>query len=95
MTRRPLPNRRAAETFGFVHAGRRWTATIGRFPCGGVAEIFINTKPSPLSDLVQDSAILASIALQHGATLETVRHAIAGRGGPLAAALELIDGGVK
>ena len=85
-----LPNRRTAEVLDFEHAGHRWTATIGRFSNGNVAEIFLDTKPSPLADMAQDAAILASIALQHGATLLAVRHAIAARGGPLAAALEMI-----
>jgi hypothetical protein len=95
MTRHRLPDRRGAEAFDFVHGERRWTATVGRFPDGAVAEIFINAKPSPLADMVQDAAILASIALQHGASVEVVHHAIAGRGGPLAAALGLINGGAK
>lgn len=42
MMRERLPNRRAAETFGFEHGGRKWTATISRFPDGRVAEIFID-----------------------------------------------------
>ena len=85
-----LPDRRGADVFEFDHGGRRWTTTIGRFPDGAVAEIFLDTKPSPLADMAQDAAILASLALQHGAPFETVRHAITGRGGPLAAALALI-----
>jgi hypothetical protein len=39
-----------------------------------------------------DAAIAASVAFQHGAPLETVRHALADRReGPLGAALALID----
>jgi hypothetical protein len=41
--RERLSNRRAAEKFDFEHGGRKWTATIGRFPDGRVAEIFIHT----------------------------------------------------
>ena len=90
--RRRLPDRRAADVFDFEHEGRRWTATIGRFPDGDVSEVFLDTKPSPLADMAQDAAILASIALQHGASLATVHHAIADRGGPLAAAFNVISG---
>ena len=90
-----LPNRRGAEVFEFEHGRRRWTTTISRLPDGAVAEIFLDTKPSPLADMAQNAAILASLALQHGASFETVRHAIASRGGPLAAALGLIEGGEK
>ena len=88
-----LPSRRSTEIFSFNHDRRRWTATISRFPDGAAAEIFLDTKPSPLADMAQDAAILASIALQHGAPLDVVRHAIAGREGPLAAALALVNGG--
>ena len=88
-----LPNRRGAEVFEFEHGRRRWTTTISRLPDGAVAEIFLDTKPSPLADMAQNAAILASLALQHGASFETVCHAIASRGGPLATALNLIDGG--
>ncbi len=88
-----LPNRRGADVIDLVHEGRNWTVTVGRFPNGAVAEVFLNAKPSPLVDMAQDAAILASIALQHGASFETVRHAIAGRGGPLAAALEIVAKG--
>ena len=84
--RQHLPNRRRAEAVDFVHSNRRWTATISRFPNGAIAEVFLDTKPSPLADMAQDAAILASIALQYGANLKVVQHAIAGRGGPLAAA---------
>jgi ribonucleoside-diphosphate reductase alpha chain len=46
-----------------------------------------------VSELAQDTAIVASIALQSGCPLETLRHALSGRGeGPLSAALELIRG---
>ena len=89
--RRHLANRRAAEVFDFMHAHRKWTATVGRFRDGSVAEVFLDTKPSPLADMAADAAILASICLQSGANFETVRHAIAGRAGPLAAALALIE----
>ena len=77
-----LPHRRPAEVFDFEQGGWRWTATIGRFPDGAVAEVFLNAKPSPLSDMAQDAAILASIALQHGASVDHLR---AGRGGDVSA----------
>jgi hypothetical protein len=41
----------------------------------------------------QDAAILAFIALQHGAPAAVICHALAGRDtGPLAAALALVEG---
>jgi ribonucleoside-diphosphate reductase alpha chain len=91
--RERLPDRRNAEVIDFVHLKRRWTATIGRFPDGRVAELFLDgEKVDPLSELAQDVAIVASIALQSGTSLSTLRHALAGRGeGPLSAVLNLIE----
>jgi len=78
--RERLPGRRGAELFDFEHGGRRWTATIGRFADGRVAEIFLDTpKVSALGEIAADAAIVASIALQSGARLETLRHALADR----------------
>jgi hypothetical protein len=92
--RERLPNRRAAEMFDFEHGGRKWSATVGRFANGEVAEIFLNAdKDSALATLAQESAIVVSIALQFGAPIDVVRHALDGRDvGPLARALELIGG---
>jgi hypothetical protein len=88
-----LPNRRKAELLDFEHGGRRWTATVGRFPDGRIAEVFIDgSKEAAIVDLAQESAIVATLALQSGCALETLRHALAGRGaGPLGAALALVD----
>jgi hypothetical protein len=90
MSRARLPNRRAAEKLDLEHAGRKWTATISRFPDGRVADIFLDTpKVSAIGELASEAAIVASIALQSGCPLETLRHALDGRdAGPLGAALE-------
>jgi hypothetical protein len=92
--RERLPDRRGAELFDFAHGGRRWAAAIGRFADGRVAEIFIDaTEETPLVELAQESSIVASLALQLGCPLETLRHALAGRSvGPLGEALGLIRG---
>jgi hypothetical protein len=91
--RERLPNRRAAEKFDFEHGGRKWTATIGRFPDRRVAEIFLDTpKLSAIGELAAEAAIVASLALQSGCPLETLRHALDGRdAGPLGAALVLVS----
>ncbi len=96
MTRERLPNRRRCELFDFAHDGRRWTACVGRYADGRLAEIFVEgPKDTALLALARDAAIIASIALQHGAPLAVIRHALNGRNeGPLAVALALIDGGV-
>jgi ribonucleoside-diphosphate reductase alpha chain len=92
--RERLPARRCAELVDFVHDGRRWTVTVGRFADGRVGELFVDgPKDAPIVALAQESAIIASIALQNGAHLETLRHALAGRdAGPLAAALQIVGG---
>src|SRR5262249_15876551 len=46
MTRRPLANRRHAETFELTVAGLRYTCTVGRFPDGSIAELFLNNYKS-------------------------------------------------
>jgi hypothetical protein len=92
-----LPNRRSAESFDFEVAGLKYTATIGRFPDGRPAEIFLNNhKHQSASDMwARDAGIICSIALQHSVPLETMRNAI-GRDGighptsPIGAALDLI-----
>jgi hypothetical protein len=77
--RRRLPNRREHELIDFEHVGIRYTAGIGRFPdSAAVAEVFLNVsgKAGGMIDvLARDSAVLASLALQHGATIGTLRHA--------------------
>jgi len=78
MTRTRLPNRRLAETCDIEVAGLRYTATVGRFADGRVAEIFLNnSKPGSTSDsYVRDAAIAVSIALQHGCPLAVLQRAV-------------------
>ena len=90
--REHLPDRRGAELVDFEHAGRKWTLTVGRFADGRVGEVFLDSMASAIGEIAADAAIAASVAFQHGAPLETVRHALADRrAGPLGAALALID----
>jgi hypothetical protein len=90
--RERLSNRRAAEMFDFEHNGRPWTLTVGRFGDGRIAEVFLSTnKLSAVAELAAEAAIVASLALQSGLPLETLRHALDGRdAGPLGAALAII-----
>jgi hypothetical protein len=99
--RQRLPDRRHAETFEIEVAGLKYVATVGRFPDGRIAELFLsNHKSNSAADTnARDSAIVFSIALQFGADPEIIRKALCrdsrGRAsGPLAAALDRIaDGG--
>jgi hypothetical protein len=100
--RRRLPHKRASENFSFEVAGLRYTATFSRFADGRIAEIFLsNTKPSSQSDVnARDSAVAASLALQFGCSLETLRRALMRdaqgvASSPLGCALDLIHEGDK
>lgn len=95
--RKRLPNRRKAETFDIQAHGQKYTATISRFPCGEIGEVFLSSaKAGSDSDAAaRDSAVVASIALQHGVPLERLRRALLrdshGRPAtPLGAALDFL-----
>ena len=96
--RNRLPNRRPSFSFNFKCSnGLGYCATFSRFPNGDLAEIFIsNSKAGSHSDsAAKDSAVVCSIALQHGVPLDVIRKALLrdphGRpSSPLGAALDLI-----
>jgi hypothetical protein len=76
---------------------RRRSFELGRFADGRVGEIFLsNHKANRAADTAaRDSAIVASIALRHGADLDTIRKALCRAShcqpsGPLGTALDLI-----
>jgi hypothetical protein len=98
-TRERLPDRRANQSFTFELNGLRFTATVSCFDDGRLGELFLNNhKFGNQSDTnARDAAILLSLALQHGAEIETIRRALCrdsqGRAlGPIAAALDIIAG---
>jgi hypothetical protein len=99
-TRRRLPNRRGHELLDFEHAGILYTAGIGRFDDGSVAEVFLNTnKHGTAVDVsARDAAVAASLLLQHGYPVDMLRNALTRNGdgsasGPLARALDLLAEG--
>jgi hypothetical protein len=92
-----LPNRRHAETIAFERDGSRYHMTVGYFPDGRVGEVFLNADraDSLLDVLASDAAILTSLALQHGCSLQEITHALKrdSRGvaaSPIGAALDRI-----
>jgi hypothetical protein len=96
-SRNRLPNKRACETIAFERDGSQYQMTVGFYPDGRPGEIFLNhdRSDSLLDILTSDAAILASLALQHGCTLETIAHALKrdGRGvaaSPIGAAVDQI-----
>jgi hypothetical protein len=99
MSRATLPNRRPSETFRFIHDGHAYTATVSRFPDGRAAEVFLSSGKAgtAVETAARDAAVAASIALQHGAPLDVLAHAMTktddgGPAGPLGKALELMAG---
>jgi hypothetical protein len=95
--RRRLPNRRDSEQIAFECNSLRYVATVSFFPDGRLAEIFINNaKQGSHSDsAAKDSAVVCSLALQHGVPVEVIRHGLLRdpRGvasSPLGCALDLL-----
>jgi hypothetical protein len=76
--RQRLPNRRASVTFPFECDRMAFTATVSFFADGRPAELFISNHKSgsQVDHSARDAAILCSLALQRGATLEAVHGAL-------------------
>jgi ribonucleoside-diphosphate reductase alpha chain len=95
--REQLDNRRTSTSFAFICGNMNYVATISRFADGRLAEIFLTNHKigSDADAAARDSAVVCSLALQHGTSVETIRHALLrdGRGvasSPLGMALDLI-----
>jgi hypothetical protein len=76
--REQLPGRRGHEVLEFEHVGLRCRAGVGRYTDQRVGEIFLNiAKDGSAADVsARDSAIAASLALQHGCNLQVLRRAL-------------------
>jgi len=97
-----MPDRRANGTIDFTHAweGHRehaYRATLGYFENGELGEIFVNAvlHDTPLDANARDASVMVSLALQYGAPLDVLRHAVqrdtAGyAASPIGRALDLI-----
>jgi hypothetical protein len=95
--RNRLAARRGCLTIELEVAGLNYTATVGFFADGRVAEVFLqNHKPGSQSDAnARDAAVAASLAPQFGCPLETLRRALLRDSRdrpstPLGAALDII-----
>lgn len=95
--REHLPNRRATTLVNIEAGGFRYVAGVGHYDDGRLAEIFLNADKggTAIDDAARDSAVVASIALQHGVEIETIRHALMRNGsgaasGPLGVLLDLM-----
>jgi ribonucleoside-diphosphate reductase alpha chain len=98
-TRRRLPNRRGHLVIEFEHGGFAYTAGIGFFDDDGrqPAEIFLSTAKhgTVLDTNARDTAIAASLLLQHGCPVDTLRRALTrnadgSASGPIARVLDLL-----
>ena len=92
-----MPDRRGHELLDFEHGGIRYTAGIGRFEDGSLAEVFLSThKHGTAVDVnARDAAVAASLLLQYGCPADTLSRALTRNGdgsasGPLARALDLL-----
>ena len=76
MTRERLQDRRASESFSFRWNGISFAATISRFSDGRLAEIFLTNGKTDIDAASRVSAVISSLALQNGAAVQTIRHAL-------------------
>ena len=77
--RRKLENRRTSLTFNFECGRHVYTATVSYFPgTDQLAEIFLGNgrAGSDVDAAAKDSAVVASLALQHLVPVETLRRAL-------------------
>ena len=78
--REMLPQRRESETFEMRWGGQNtlFFITLSRYEDGRIGEVFISGAKtgSDTESVTRDGAVLISLALQHGVSLETIKHAI-------------------
>ena len=98
--RQTLPQRRRAETFTVVHWDQPFVVTVGFFDDDTPGEIFVDSRKTggDVEAIARDAAVVISLALQHGAAVETLQHAITrnSNGAPssiLGAVIDAISGG--
>lgn len=82
--RERLPSRRRSETFDIVHedtsgAKSPYLLTVGLYDDDRIGEVFIDSPKngSTLGLICHDAAVVISIALQHGASIEELRASVA------------------
>jgi hypothetical protein len=78
--RKALPMRRRSETFEIDFGGLKnsHVVTVGYYEDGRPGEVFINGGKSgeAVEAIARDGAVLVSMSLQHGVSLDTIRHAL-------------------
>ncbi len=86
VVRERLPNRRAHTLVNIEASGFRYVAGISHYEDGRLAEIFLNASKggTAIDDAARDLAVVASIALQHGVDVDTLRRALMRNGNGIA-----------
>jgi hypothetical protein len=76
--RRILPQRRPALTFTVIHWNQPFSVTAGFFEDGRLGEVFVDARKSggDVEAIARDAAVVISLALQHGAPVESIQHAL-------------------
>lgn len=108
MARIPVPARRHSEVFAFDHNGIQFSGSVSRLIArdkdgelaqGQVVEVFLEggRNGTAIQSVARDTAVAASLALQFGCPLETLRAALTrdhdgAPAGPLSALLDLVEG---
>jgi hypothetical protein len=89
MSRRILPQRRSAETFQLRFWNQPVSVTVGYYEDGTPGEIFVDAGKTgqDVQSTARDAAVVLSLALQHGATVATIQHAVTRSGNGEAASI--------
>ena len=76
--RRTLPQRRPAVSFDLRFWNQSFTVTVGFYADGTPGEVFIDGGKTgqDIQSTARDAAVVLSLALQHGAPIETIRRAV-------------------
>lgn len=95
--RRVLPTRRDVETVKFEFGDHKWFGSLGRYPDGSPAEVFMKSAKTGnlMRAMTNDSAIAASLALQYGCPADVLISALTRDTGgapltPLSAAFDIL-----
>jgi ribonucleoside-diphosphate reductase alpha chain len=85
--RERLPDRRVSIAYVFNFENQSYRASAGYFLDGRLAEVFfdVGKAGSALQAHADAVAVMASLLLQYGIPVETIKHSV---GGPLAVALD-------
>ncbi|MFG1461762.1 hypothetical protein V5F77_02600 [Xanthobacter sp. DSM 24535] len=78
MDRHRLPTRRPHEVVEFMHGRIAYSAGVGTYEDGRLGEVFLRAgrAGTEIDAHARDASVLLSLALQHGATINTIRGAL-------------------